>query len=449
MASAFSKLLTGRNASLLFATLGTSALTTGYLVNRQNVRAEAREQHKLFPPSADYPDLRKHNNCMAECLTPSIYAKLRNKMTPKGYTLDQCIQTGVDNPGHPFIKTVGMVAGDEESYEVFADLFDPVIKLRHNGYDPKVMKHPTDLDASKVGSAASGRSCQLAPQGPQKWWELGKPGKELIQVEPALTGTGSSLWDACRLHVQHSFTPTLEWTEPSPKAQLKQDGSFKNLDTWHWQSCPISSVSPFCFVPLGLQDHFLFDKPVSPLLTCAGMARDWPDARGIWHNYDKTFLIWINEEDHTRVISMEKGGNMKRVFERFCRGLKEVERLIQERGWEFMWNERLGYILTCPSNLGTGLRAGVHVKIPKLSKDPRFSKILENLRLQKRGTGGVDTAAVADVYDISNIDRIGRSEVELVQIVIDGVNYLVDCEKKLERGQDIKVPPPLPQFGRK
>lgn len=98
----------------------------------------------------DYPDLRKHNNCMAECLTPAIYAKLRSKMTPQGYTLDQCIQTGVDNPGHPFIKTVGMVAGDEESYEVFADLFDPVIKLRHNGYDPRVMKHPTDLDASKV-----------------------------------------------------------------------------------------------------------------------------------------------------------------------------------------------------------------------------------------------------------------------------------------------------------
>merc|ERR1719167_1601996 len=75
---------------------------------------------------------------------------------------------------------------------------------------------------------------------------------------------------------------------------------------------------------------------------------------------------------------------MKRVFERFCTGLKEVERLIQERGWEFMWNERLGYVLTCPSNLGTGLRAGVHVKLPNLSKDPRFNKILDNMRLQKR-----------------------------------------------------------------
>ena len=60
-----------------------------------------------------------------------------------------------------------------------------------------------------------------------------------------------------------------------------------------------------------INDHFLFDKPVSPLLTCAGMARDWPDARGIWHNDAKTFLVWVNEEDHLRVISMQKGGDIK------------------------------------------------------------------------------------------------------------------------------------------
>lgn len=68
--------------------------------------------------SADFPDLRKHNNCMASALTPGIYARLSDKTTPNNWTLDQCIQTGVDNPGHPFIKTVGMVAGDEETYEV-------------------------------------------------------------------------------------------------------------------------------------------------------------------------------------------------------------------------------------------------------------------------------------------------------------------------------------------
>ena len=74
-----------------------------------------------------------------------------------------------------------------------------------------------------------------------------------------------------------------------------------------------------------IDDHFLFDKPVSPLLLASGMARDWPDARGIWHNDRKNFLIWVNEEDHTRVISMQKGGNMKEVFTRFCNGLKKFE----------------------------------------------------------------------------------------------------------------------------
>ena len=73
-----------------------------------------------------------------------------------------------------------------------------------------------------------------------------------------------------------------------------------------------------------IADHFLFDKPVSPLLTSAGMARDWPDARGIFHNHEKSFLVWINEEDNTRLISMETGRNMKDVFQRFCEGLNTV-----------------------------------------------------------------------------------------------------------------------------
>ena len=55
---------------------------------------------------------------MASHLTPDVYAKLCDRKTPNGFTLDAAIQTGVDNPGHPFIKTVGCVAGDEESYVV-------------------------------------------------------------------------------------------------------------------------------------------------------------------------------------------------------------------------------------------------------------------------------------------------------------------------------------------
>uniref|UniRef100_A0A4W3IS68 creatine kinase n=1 Tax=Callorhinchus milii TaxID=7868 RepID=A0A4W3IS68_CALMI len=194
-----------------------------------------------------------------------------------------------------------------------------------------------------------------------------------------------------------------------------------------------------------IDDHFLFDKPVSPLLLASGMARDWPDARGIWHNDDKSFLVWVNEEDHIRVISMEKGGNMKDVFNRFCTGLAKIENVFKNKNHAFMWNEHLGYVLTCPSNLGTGLRAGVHIKLPNLSKNDKFGDILKRLRLQKRGTGGVDTAAVGGVFDVSNADRLGFSEVELVQMVVDGLKLLIEMEKRLEKGQSIDDLIPAPK----
>ena len=52
------------------------------------------------------------------------------------------------------------------------------------------------------------------------------------------------------------------------------------------------------------------------------MERDWPEGRGIFHNEAKTFLVWVNEEDQTRIISMQKGGDVKEVFERLANGIK-------------------------------------------------------------------------------------------------------------------------------
>ncbi|KFU87114.1 hypothetical protein M959_05523, partial [Chaetura pelagica] len=331
--------------------------------------------------SAEYPDLRKHNNCMASSLTPALYAKLCDKATPNGWTLDQCIQTGVDNPGHPFIKTVGIVAGD---------LFDPVIQDRHNGYNPRTMKHPTDLDASKIKSGQFDERYVLSSRV--------RTGRSIrgLSLPPACTRAERREVEKVTVEALNGLTGDLA----GPYYRLSEMTEKEQQQLIDVRALRDTSAAKHCPVPR--------------------------------HNNQKTFLIWINEEDHTRVISMEKGGNMKRVFERFCRGLKE----------------RLGSTLTCPSNLGTGLRAGVHIRLPRLSKDNRFPKILENLRLQKRGTGGVDTEATGGVFDISNLDRLGKSEVELVQLVIDGVNYLIDCERRLERGQDIRIPSPVPQFRR-
>ena len=85
------------------------------------------------------------------------------------------------------------------------------------------------------------------------------------------------------------------------------------------------------------------------------MERDWPEGRGIFHNADKTFLVWVNEEDQLRIISMQKGGDVKGVFERLARGIKAVQESVKaESGKDFQISPKFGYIHSCPTNLGTG-----------------------------------------------------------------------------------------------
>jgi len=58
---------------------------------------------------------------------------------------------------------------------------------------------------------------------------------------------------------------------------------------------------------------------------------------------------------------MQAGSDIREVFERLSRGLSEVEKVAK-----FAHDDHLGYITSCPTNLGTGLRASVHIKLPKL-----------------------------------------------------------------------------------
>ena len=99
------------------------------------------------------PDLSKHNNLLAEYLfdNPDVYNEYKDLETIQGITLSKCIKTGIDNPGHPHIKTCGLVAGDEDSFTIFKKVFDRVISDRHNGY-PADGIHPTDLDINKLSN---------------------------------------------------------------------------------------------------------------------------------------------------------------------------------------------------------------------------------------------------------------------------------------------------------
>lgn len=364
--------------------------------------------YKKYPASADFPDLTKHNNWMAKTLTPEVYAQLRERTTPSGYTMDNAIQTGVDNPGHPFIMTVGATLGDEESYETFKPMFDPLIAKRHNGYGPND-KHKTDLNADGLVN--------------------GEFDPEYVRSSRVRTGRsirGIGLPTHCTRAERREVEKIL--SAACAKLEGPLAGAYESLkDMTEERQDQL------------IDEHLLYDKPVSPLLIASGMARDWPDGRGVFLSADKNLVVWVNEEDHARIISMEKSASMTSVWKRFCNSLNDVEKIMKEAGHEYMYSDHLGYILTCPSNLGTGIRAGVHIKIPLLSKHEKFGEILQAMRLQKRGTGGVDTGSGNEDgwFDISNNDRLGASELQLVQQVCNGVNKFVELEKALAGGGDI------------
>merc|ERR1712036_196954 len=184
-----------------------------------------------------------------------------------------------------------------------------------------------------------------------------------------------------------------------------------------------------------VDDHFLFVSG-DPNLKVAGMERDWPEGRGIFHNKEKTFLTWVNEEDQLRIISMQKGGDVKQVFDRLARGIKAVEDSVKkESGQNFMKDPKYGYIHSCPTNLGTGMRASVHIDLPGWTKlGPKvLAARCEELHLQPRGTRGESGGQTGVTYDISNKHRLGYSEVQLVQTMIDGVNTLYSEDVALRK----------------
>lgn len=355
-----------------------------------------------YDASEDYPDFTGHHSLLAKYCTHEVYKKLRDVHTSSGYTIDRAIQNGVDNPDFH----VGILAGDEECYTVFADLFDKVIDEYHNGFKT-TDNHKTDLDPTKI----------VGGQLDDKY------------VVSSRIRTGRNIKG-------FALSPHIARSERRQVEKLVSEALCSLSGEFEGKYYPLPSMSPEDQQQL-IDDHFLFEKPISRHFLSGGMARDFPDGRGIWHNTDKNFLVWINEEDQTRIISMQMGGDMKAVFERFCSGLSQVQSKIQEQGKEFMWNEHLGFILTCPTNLGTGVRCSVHVRIPNLAKEPRCKAVMDALRLQMRGTSGEFTEGVGGVYDISNLDRLGTSEVQQVQCVIDGVTKIIELEKKLEAGESI------------
>merc|ERR1711871_1357780 len=362
-----------------------------------------------FLTYAAVPQWTNHRSLMSKVLSPELFDSLKDAKTSAGYTLSNAIQTGVETPH----LGVGATAGDEECYEVFKDLYYPIIKGWH-GYDAETSTHPTDLDPEKLVFSEE---------------QVSKFDQYVVstRVRAARNIRGHPLPAGATHESLKSVEDLLQKTFAGLDGELK--GTYYPLGG-------LSADEESSLQASG----FLFQKPGGgTLLTNAGAARYWPDGRGIFHNDDKTALCWCNEEDHCRIISMQNGGNVKAVFARFCALSDAMKSSAEAAGAALMHNDKLGFIGTCPSNLGTGLRASCMIKLPKLNENVQLlERVCAAFDLQPRGSSGEHSAAIGAKWDVSNKQRIGFSEVQLVQKMIDGLTKVIEIEEKLAAGASVE-----------
>lgn len=324
-------------------------------------------------------------------LTQKTFDELKDKKTLNGFTLMQAINSGVTNPD----SSIGVYAGDKDSYTVFASLFDPIIQEYH-GFS-KNDSHQSNLDAE-----------DLLASNPDLEGDYILSTRIRVGRNLADFPLGPAISKEQRDEIEHRVKETLN--------NLTGELAGKYY--------PLQGMNEADRQQL-IADHFLF-KAGDRFLEAAGLNNDWPEGRGIFHNLEKTFLVWVNEEDQLRIISMQKGGDIKAVFTRLSVAIKNIEKKIS-----FLYSKHLGYITSCPTNLGTAMRASVHIKLPKLSKDKkRLQEIAEQFHLQIRGVHGEHSESEGAVYDISNRRRLGVTEVDCVQDMYEGVVRLIAEEKR-------------------
>ncbi len=351
----------------------------------------------------DFPKIESgHKSFMARSLTTKIFDDLRHKITSKRFTFSNAIQAGVEAP----FLAIGMAAGDEECYDVFKELLYPVIRGWH-GIDPHTEIHRSDISPDKLDLKELNKldankyilSSRVRATRNIKGFSLpaGTNEKQRKKVESILKS------------VFKKFTGELKGTyhsladiELELATKLRKEGMlFQDLD----------------------------DKTI---LFNSGSSRDWPHSRGVYVSKNRHISCWVNEEDHCCIAALENGANIRGAFENFAKLSETFRGVLESKGHFVMHHKTLGFLSTCPINIGTALRASVKIKLPKLIVHrSRLKYLCTQYHLNIRGEDGEGISATGNVLDICNKEMIGFTETELVQKLIEGVTKIIQAEQSL------------------
>lgn len=334
--------------------------------------------------------------------------ELMKHKTPYGSDLLHLIASGLERPA----CHIGIYVDGAETYNdpVFGPLLADIIKLYHN-FDPAVQKHEENFDISGL--------------------EVGDLNAEQTEKVKVLS-----------MRVRYAFClDNLPFQSVMTRDQRKQgEGEIVNvLDKLEGDAAgkyeSLETMTPERREQL-VNDHILSWTEHDEDLVSSKIASDWPNGRGVFLSNDGPdagqIFVLVNDEDN-RVGVLQKGGNIKTTFEK----LAKINDAFNN-GLNVARDPKYGKLVSCPTNIGTGMRLSALVTLPILAnKNEVLKQVALKYGLSVRGLYGENSkAGEGGEVDISNKARLGISEREIVDKVYHGTKILMDLEKKLQADPD-------------
>lgn len=198
------------------------------------------------------------------------------------------------------------------------------------------------------------------------------------------------------------------------------------------RSAVFSSGNPmakdFLFVDLNTLDPIDKQALVEKHLISPELAESNKESAAVISK-DEKVSIMINEEDHLRIQAMFSGMQLDNAW-KLC---DKVDTLFEEK-LEFAFSKNYGYLTSCPTNLGTGMRASVMLHLPALVMTGYIGGILEacgKLGMAVRGLYGENSEASGNMFQISNQITLGLSEEEIISSITNAASQIIEQERNL------------------
>lgn len=154
-------------------------------------------------------------------------------------------------------------------------------------------------------------------------------------------------------------------------------------------------------------------------------------ASAVLLNEDESLSIMVNEEDHIRIQAMSTDMNLASLFEKASEVDDELDRKLS-----ISFDETLGYLTTCPTNIGTGMRASVMLHLPGLSITKRMNRIAQTINrfgFTIRGIYGEGSQVYGHVFQVSNQLTLGRTEEQIIETLIEIVQQIITEELNVRK----------------